>query len=84
MGTDCASLVAKLILFCYERDVMMSLPDNIQPVIIDAFNTSYFDDTLNLNHKVSQIYPSELQINKANTSDTEASCLDFHLSILMI
>ena len=25
MGTNCASLVADLFLFCYERDVMMSL-----------------------------------------------------------
>ena len=30
---------------------------------------------------VSQIYPSELQLNKVNTSDTEASFLDLHLSI---
>ena len=31
---------------------------------------------------VSQIYPAELQLNKANTSDTEAPFLDLHLSIL--
>ena len=30
---------------------------------------------------VSQIYPSELQLNKASTSDTEAAFLDLHLSI---
>ena len=30
---------------------------------------------------VSQIYPSELQLNKANASDTEAPFLDLHLSI---
>ena len=31
---------------------------------------------------VSQIYPSELQLNKANsTSDTDAAFLDLHLSI---
>ena len=30
---------------------------------------------------VSQIYLSELQLNKANTSDTEAVFLDLHLSI---
>ena len=30
---------------------------------------------------VSHIYPSELQLNKANTSDIEASFLDLHLSI---
>ena len=30
---------------------------------------------------VSQIYPSELQLNKADSSDTEAAFLDLHLSI---
>ena len=30
---------------------------------------------------VSRIYPSEQQLNKANTSDTEAPFLDLHLSI---
>ena len=44
------------------------------------------DDILNINNvyfdnMVSQIYPSELQLDKANTSDTLAVFLDFHLSI---
>ena len=30
---------------------------------------------------VSQIYPSEFQLNKANTFDKEATILDLHLSI---
>ena len=30
---------------------------------------------------VSQIYPSEFQLNTANTADTEAAFLDLHLSI---
>ena len=30
---------------------------------------------------VQQIYPSELQLNKANSSDTEAHFLDLHLII---
>ena len=30
---------------------------------------------------VNQIYPHELQLNKANTLDTEAPFLDLHLSI---
>ena len=30
---------------------------------------------------VSLIYPSELQLNKANTSDTAAAFLELHLSI---
>ena len=88
MGTNCAPLVADLFLFCYEMDFMMSLSDDMQADVIDAFNTTsrYLDDILNINNvyfdnTVSQIYPSELQLIKANTSDTEAAFLDLHLSI---
>ena len=88
MGTNCAPLVADLFLFCYERDFMMSLSDDKQAEVIDAFNTTsrYLEDILNINNvyfdnMVSQIYPSELQQNKANSSDTEAAFLDLHLSI---
>ena len=38
MGTNCAPLVADLFLFCYERDFMMSLSDDKQANVIDAFN----------------------------------------------
>ena len=34
-----------------------------------------------LEDMVNRIYPPELQLNKANTSDTEAPFLDLHLSI---
>ena len=88
MGTNFAPLVADLFLFCYERDFMMSLSDDKQADVIDAFNTTsrYLDVILNINkvyfdNMVCQIYPSELQLNKANTSDTEAAFLDLHLSI---
>ena len=40
MGTNCAPLVADLSLFCYERDFMMSLSDDKQADVIDAFNTT--------------------------------------------
>ena len=40
MGTNCASLVTYLFLFCYERDFMMSLSDDKQADVIDAFNTT--------------------------------------------
>ena len=36
MGTNCAPLVADLLLFCYKRDFMMSLSDDKQADIIDA------------------------------------------------
>ena len=38
-------------------------------------NNVYFDSMVN------QIYPSQLQLNKANTSYTKAAFLDLHLSI---
>ena len=38
-------------------------------------------DTCLLNRMVSQMYPSELQLNNTNTSDTEAAFLDLHLSM---
>ena len=87
MGTNCAPLVADLFLFCYERDFMISLSDDKQADVIDAFNTSrYFDDILNINNvyfdnMVNQIYLSELQLNKVNTSDAEAAFLDLQFSI---
>ena len=80
MGTNSDPLVADLFLFCYERDFMMYLSDDKQADISDAFNTTsrYLVDILNINNVyfnniVSQIYPSELQLYKANISDTEAA-----------
>ena len=40
MCTNCAPLVADLFLFCYERDFMLSLSDNNQTDIIEAFNST--------------------------------------------
>ena len=88
MGTNCTPLVADLFLFCYERDFILSLSDNNQTDIIEAFNSTSrnLDDLLNIDnpyfeHMVGQIYPTELQLNKANSSDTEAPFLDLNLSI---
>ena len=88
MGTNYAPLVADLFLFCYERDFMLSLSDNNQADIIEAFNSTsrYLDDLLNIDNSyfeqiVGQIYPTELQLNKVNSSDTEAPFLDLNLSI---
>ena len=88
VGTNCAPLVADLFLFCYERNFMLSLSDNNQADIIEAFNSTsrYLDDLLNIDKSyfeqmVGQIYPTELQLNKANSSDTEAPFLDLNLSI---
>ena len=55
---------------------------------IQAFNSTsgYLDDLLNIDNAyfegfVNQLYLSELQLNKANITNTEAPCLDLHLSI---
>ena len=71
-------LVADLFLYCYERDFMDSLNHGNQADVIEAFNSTsrYLDDLLNIDKPyfegmVNQIYPSELQLNKANISDTE-------------
>ena len=56
--------------------------------IIEAFNSTsrYFDDMLNIDNTyfdgmVNQIYLSELQLNKANSSDTKAPFLYLHLTL---
>ena len=88
IGTNCAPLVADLFLFCYERDFMLSLSDNNETDTIEAFNSTsrYLDDLLNIDNTyfeqmVGQLYPTELQLNKVNSSDTEAPFLDLNLSI---
>ena len=88
MGTNCAPLVADLFLFCYERDFMKSLSRENQADIIGAFNSTsrYLDDLLNIDNiyfdqMVDRIYPTELQLNRANSSDTEAPFSDLNLCI---
>ena len=80
MSTNCAPLVADVFLLCYGRDFMMSFSDDKQADVIDAFNTtsSYLDAIVIINNvyfdnMVRQLNPSELQLNKANPSDTEAA-----------
>ena len=58
---------------------MQDLSNDNQAGISTAFNSTsrYLDDLLNVANAyfegmVIQIYPPELQLNKANTSDTEA------------
>ena len=87
MGPNCAPLVADLFLFCYETGFLLSLSDNNQTDIIEAFNSTsrYLDDFLNIDNPyfeqmAGQIYPTEPQLNKANSSDTEVPFLDLNLS----
>ena len=66
---------------------MDSLNHDNQADVIEAFNSTsrYLDDLLNIDNPnfegmVNQIYPPELQLNKANISYTEAPFLDLLLS----
>ena len=67
---------------------MKSLTKEKRYDLIDALNLTsrYLDDLLNIDnihfeHMVHRIYPAELQLNKANASDTEVAFLDLNLSI---
>ena len=87
-GTNYTPVVADLLLFCYERAFMTSLFDVKQAEIIEVFKSTsrYLDDLLNIDNPyfecmVNRSYSPELQLNKANTSDTEALILDVHLPI---
>ena len=67
---------------------MKSLSRENQADIIEAFNSTsrYLDDLLNIDNiyfdkMVDRIYPTELQLNRANSSDTEVPFLDLNLCI---
>ena len=88
VGAGCAPLVAGLFLYCYGGDFVGSLGRGGRADVIEAFNSTsrYLDDLLGIDNPyfegmVNQIYPPELQLNKAGVSDTEAPFLDLHLSV---
>ena len=88
MDTNCAPFLADLFICCYERDFMLCLSRDNDAEIIEAFisTSRYLDGMLNIDNTyfddmANHIYPSELQLNKANSSDTEAPFLDLHLNI---
>ena len=67
---------------------MMSLSDDQQAYIIQGFNTTsrYLNDILSIHNTLFddiliQMYSSELQLIKANTSDTKAVFLHLHFSV---
>ena len=74
MGTNCAPLIADLFLYCYERDFMSNLQKSKRFDLIDKFNDTsrYLDDIFTIDNPtfaehIPDIYPRELQLNKANT-----------------
>ena len=67
---------------------MKSLSRENQADIIEAFDSTsrYLDDLLNIDNiyfdqMMDRIYPTELQLNRANSSDIEAHFLDLNLCI---
>ena len=71
MGTNCALLVADWFVCCHKRDFMLSISDDNQTNVIEAFNSSsrHLDKLLNINphfyQMVGKLYPTE-----RNTTDT--------------
>ena len=84
MDTNCTPFAADLFLVCYERNFMVSLSGNNQTNVIEALNSTsrYLDiDYPYFEQMANQTYPTENQLNKANSLDSEAQCLDLDLSI---
>ena len=86
MGTNCAPLIADLFLYCYERDFMSNLQKSKRFDLIDKFNDTsrYLDDIFTIDNPtfaehIPDIYPRELQLNKANPSDKETFFLDLNI-----
>ena len=57
--------------------------------LIDKFNDTsrYLDDIFTINNPafaehIPDIFPTELQLNKANTSDKETSLLDLNIKVI--
>ena len=79
MGTNYAPLVADLFLFFIMKEISWSLSRENQADIVETFNSisRYLDDLLYIDNiffdqMVDSIYPTELQLNKGNSSDTGA------------
>ena len=71
MGTNCASLIADLFLYCYERDFISNLQKSKRFDLIDKFNdvSRYIDDMFIIDNPdfaehIPDIYPRELRLNK--------------------
>ena len=77
------------LLHCYEKDFMSDLQKSKRFDLIDMFNDTsrYLDDIFTIDNPefekhISGIYPAELQLNKANTSDKETSFLDLNIKVI--
>ena len=80
MGTNCAPLIVDFFLFCHESHFMSNIHKSTQYDLIYMFNDTsrYLDDKFTIDNPeyekyIPEKYPTELQLNKANTSDKETS-----------
>ena len=88
-GHQLCSTYSRFIFCCYERDFMSDLQKSKRFDLIDMFNDTsrYLDDIFTIDNPefekhISDIYPAELQLNKANTSDKETSFLDLNIKVI--
>ena len=70
---------------------MDSLNHDNQADVIEAFNSTsrYLDDLLDIDNPyfegiVNKIYPPELQLNKANNTDTVPPFLDLQMDLFLL
>ena len=84
-GTNCPPPIVDWLIYCYESDFMSYIHKSKRLISKTCFSTIPFDiltiysqsTTLNLRN-IFPIYPTELQLRKANHSDKETSFLDLN------
>ena len=83
MGTNCVPLLADLFLYSYESEFLDNIIRGGHRKLARSFNLCYryIDDLIVFNNKkfgdyVKEIYPFQLTVEKANTSDDLANYLD--------
>ena len=64
------------LLFLFKPTGLPDSINNVKPRYLDFMRNN---NNLYFKHMVGQIYPTELQLNTANYSNTEAQCLDLTL-----
>ena len=83
METNCAPMLADLFLYSYESELLDNMIRGGHRKLTRSLNLcyQYIDDLIVFNNKkfgdyVKEIYPSQLTVEKANTSDDLANYLD--------
>ena len=89
LGTNCAPRIADLFLYCYKKDFMSNLHKSKKFDLVDKFNdTSRYVDTIltidipKFEQHISDIYPAELQLNKASACHKESPFLYLFIEVV--